>query len=78
MLRDMNASVCTTANNRMVVDKSLIKGIDAAKMGLPLNSVPTFKQRMDADIARVAKSLVNLLQRRYGDSWREKLAEFVR
>lgn len=39
---------------------------------------PTFKERMDADIQRVARSLINLLQRRYPDNWREKLAEFVR
>lgn len=42
-----------------------------------MNKRPTFKDRMDEDIMRVARSLVNLLRRRYGDAWREKLAEIV-
>lgn len=37
-----------------------------------------FKERMDEDIERVKRSLVNLVQRRYPDNWREKLAEIVR
>ena len=36
-----------------------------------------FKERMDEDIMRVTRSLLNLLKRRYPDNWREKLAEFV-
>jgi hypothetical protein len=39
---------------------------------------PKFKDRMDEDIMRVTRSLLNLLKRRYPDNWREKLAEFVR
>ena len=41
-------------------------------------SKPKFKDRMDEDIMRVTRSLLNLLKRRYPDNWREKLAEFVR
>lgn len=36
------------------------------------------RARQDEDITRVVRSLLNLLQRRYPDNWREKLAEFVR
>ena len=36
-----------------------------------------FKDRMDGDIHRIKGSLVNLMKRRHGDGWKEKLTELI-